>query len=371
MLASPEKRRNAVLSMEIVKDFANAVHFFCEVAKTRKTLPSGSARKEGGMTEESSVSRTVVASATWLPQAAGAALQWDGRSDVCHDVEAQTVSEHVQPFSFRVKGPPTPAPRARPYWKTGEICRVPVFPQQAIAWDKEAARVIFALAPVLLADTAHGVIPRATGELVWVPWQEKTEFPTPSVYPMLLGHAPCEMLQAELVTIVPSLPVRDPLLHHIALVLQAAVDAEDEAGQLYAETLADALVVHFLRRYAAARSAQREVSGGFAPYKLRRTLAYIQAHLEQKICLETLATVAQMSPTHFAHLFKHATGLAPHQYVSLCRIEHAKQLLAETDLPLIEISSRVGCTDPSHFSALFRRHVAMPPNAYRHSTRRA
>jgi len=323
------------------------------------------------MTEESSVSRTVVASATWLPQAAGATLQWDGRSDVCHDVEAQTVSEHVQPFSFRVKGPPTTAPRALPYWKTGEICRVPAFPQQAIAWDKEAARVIFALAPVLLADTAHGVIPRATGELVWVPLQEKTESPTPSVYPVLLGHAPCEMLQAEMVTIVPSFQVRDPLLHHIALVLQAAVDAEDEAGQLYAETLADALVVHFLRRYAAARPAQGEVSGGLAPYKLRRTLAYIQAHLEQKICLETLAAVAQMSLTHFAHMFKHATGLAPHQYVSLCRIEHAKQLLAETDLPLIDISAQVGCTDQSHFTALFRQYVATTPKAYRDATARA
>ena len=170
---------------------------------------------------------------------------------------------------------------------------------------------------------------------------------------------------------MPSLPVRDPLLHHIALVLQAAVDAEDEAGQLYAETLADALMVHFLRRYAATRSAQGAVSGGLALYKLRRTLASLQAHLGQKIGLERRAAVAQMSPTHFAHRFKHATGLAPHQYLSLCRIEHAKQLLAETDLPLIEIGSRVGCTDSSHFSALFRRHVALPPNAYRHSTRRA
>ena len=322
------------------------------------------------MPEESSVSRAVVASATWLPQTVGVTLQWDGRSDACHDVEAQTVLEHVQPFSFRVKGPPTTGPRARPYWKTGEICRVPAFPRQAIAWDKEAARVIFTLAPALLADTAYGVIPRATGELVWVPLQEETESSTPYVYPVLCGHAPCEMLQVERVTIVPAFQVRDPLLHHIALVLQAAVDAEGEAEQLYAETLADALVVHFLRRYAAARPAQHEISGGIVPYKLRRTLAYIQAHLEQKMCLETLAAVAQMSPTHFAHLFKHATGLAPHQYVSLCRIEHAKQLLAETDLPLTEIGYRVGCTDPSHFSALFRRHVAMPPNTYRHITRR-
>ena len=82
-----------------------------------------------------------------------------------------------------------------------------------------------------------------------------------------------------------------------------------------------------------------------------------------------LAAVAQMSPTHFAHLFKHATGLAPYQYVNLCRIKHAKRLLAETDMPLIDISAQVGCADQSHFTALFRRHVAMTPNAYRSTTR--
>ena len=111
------------------------------------------------------------------------------------------------------------------------------------------------------------------------------------------------------------------------------------------------------------------MSGGLVPYKLQRTLAYIHAHLEQALSLPTLAVVAQMSPTHFAHLFKHATGLAPHQYVSRCRIERAKRLLADTDLPLIEIGPQVGCADQSHFTALFRKHVSMTPKAYRNTTR--
>jgi len=57
--------------------------------------------------------------------------------------------------------------------------------------------------------------------------------------------------------------------------------------------------------------------------------------------------------------------------VILCRIAHAKRLLAEIDCALIEISAQVGCTDHSHFTALFRRYVSMTPQAYRNATRRA
>jgi len=52
-----------------------------------------------------------------------------------------------------------------------------------------------------------------------------------------------------------------------------------------------------------------------------------------------------------------------------CRMEHAKQLLAETDVSLSEIALQVGCTDQSHFSALFRAHVTLTPTAYRDTTR--
>jgi AraC family transcriptional regulator len=231
--------------------------------------------------------------------------------------------------------------------------------------------MIFVLDPVLLADTALRGAPRATGELVWVPCQEPPVSPTPAVHPVLLVHALSESLSGERVIIVPALHAHDPFLHHMALVLQAAVDAESVAEQLYAEVLAEALVVHFLRRSTAAPPTPCAVSGGLAPYKLQRTLAYIHAHLGQTLSLPTLAAVAQMSLTHFAHLFKHATGVAPHQYVSQCRIERAKRLLVDTDLPLIEIGPQVGYADQSHFTALFRRYVAMTPKTYRNTTRRA
>jgi AraC-like DNA-binding protein len=308
---------------------------------------------------------------TLLPQVAGATLHWDASSGICRDAGSHPFSMLGQRSAFQAKGPPVIAHRARPYWTTREIGFVPTSSPQAIQWEQEAALVTFDLDRVLLAGTAPTVSPGATGQLVWVHWPEKIASPTPAVHPVLLIHAPDELLQADRLAMVPSLPAHDPLLQHIALVLQAAIEGEAMAGQLYAASLADALAVHFLRRYAAARPSLQEVTGGLPPYKLRRTTAYIQAHLAEELPLATLAAVVQTSPAHFARVFKHATGLAPHQYVIRCRMAHAKQLLAETDLPLCEIALQVGCADQSHFTALFRTHVSLTPKAYRDHARRA
>ncbi len=321
------------------------------------------------MAAKDCVSRAVVASSNLLPQTASATLHWDGRTGVRRTLAPLTCSRPVQRSSFQAKGQLVTGHRARPYWTTGEIRLLPALSTQAIEWEQEAALVTFDLDPILLADAAHEVIRGVTGELVWVHWREKTESPTPSVYPALLMHASYESLQADRVTIVPYLNAHDPLLQHIALVLQAAIEGEGAAGHLYAESLADALVVHFLRRYAAARQSVRKLTGALSPYKLRRTTTYIEAHLEQELSLATLAAVAQTSPAHFARLFKHATGLTPHQYVITCRMEYAKRLLAETDVPLIEIGLQVGCADQSHFTALFRTHASLTPKAYRDNTK--
>jgi AraC family transcriptional regulator len=161
----------------------------------------------------------------------------------------------------------------------------------------------------------------------------------------------------------------DPLRQHSALVLQAACAADSVAGRLYAEILANALAVHFLRRYTASRLSRREVTNGLTPVKLQRMIAYIRAHLTQELFLATLATVVHLSPDHCARLFKQATGQTPHHYVLRCRIERAKQLLTETTLSLSEIGLQVGWTDQSYFTALFRKHVGTTPRAYRNATR--
>lgn len=173
----------------------------------------------------------------------------------------------------------------------------PQLPVPAIDWARAVASFIFYLDPILLLPSpSHAVFPAVTGTLLWVRGQEEGASITPAVHPALLVQTAAASRQMAYVALVPHVPCDDPLQHHITTVLQAAVAAEDRASQFYAESLANALADHLLRRYAACRLSERVCSGGFPPFKLQRTIVYIRAHLEHALSLSELAAVTQMSP---------------------------------------------------------------------------
>ena len=323
------------------------------------------------MPKDNPYTRFVVARATSPPLTSSDTLYWDGMGATSRGVACTLVSEPVAHAAVSVQWPPATEPRASPAVPTRDIGLLLPPLAGAIDWVTEAVGLTFYLDLGLLLPTVHNVIPGATGTLMWVHGKRDETCITPTVHPALLVHTAYESLQVPYVELVPHLPRHDPLLHHMALVLQTAVEAEGVAGRLYAEVLADALALHLLSRYVIGRHLDQPFHGGLTPFKLHGTIAYILAHLDHKLSLAELAAVVQMSPAHFARLFKGATGQTPHQYVITRRMERAKQLLTETTLPLHEIGAQVGYADQSHFTALFRQYIATTPKAYRDATSRA
>ncbi len=72
-----------------------------------------------------------------------------------------------------------------------------------------------------------------------------------------------------------------------------------------------------------------------------------------------------MSLFHFSRSFKQSTGLPPHQYILRRRIEHAKSLLKTNELGIAEIGQRLGFSDQSHFTLIFRKFVGATPARWR------
>jgi AraC family transcriptional regulator len=107
--------------------------------------------------------------------------------------------------------------------------------------------------------------------------------------------------------------------------------------------------------------------GGLPGSRLRRVTEFIQEHLDQPITLAQLGRLVNMSPYHFARLFKRSTGLPPHRFVMRQRIERATRLLSARELAVSQIAQVVGFRTASHFTTVFRRMTGITPREYRAS----
>lgn len=76
-----------------------------------------------------------------------------------------------------------------------------------------------------------------------------------------------------------------------------------------------------------------------------------------------------MSLYYFATLFRQSTGLSPHQYVLIRRIERAKQLLRSTKLSVLEVGLNLGFEHQNNFARAFRRVTGTTPTHFRREQR--
>jgi len=157
---------------------------------------------------------------------------------------------------------------------------------------------------------------------------------------------------------------RDPIISAIGMALLAEL-SDGSSGRLYAESLANVLAVHVLRNYTTSRDTVPGFRGGLSGRKLRQVMDFIAANYANDLRLEELAREASMSSFHFAREFKKSTGTTPHQYLIKFRVEQAKLLLANRELPLTEVGLRSGFSHQSHFTRLFHRFTGTTPQSYR------
>lgn len=92
---------------------------------------------------------------------------------------------------------------------------------------------------------------------------------------------------------------------------------------------------------------------------------YIEEHLDEPLSVDALAARAHLSPYHFIRRFQRAHFYTPRQYLIHKRLERAKELLANSELPVTEICLAVGFESLGSFSTLFHTVVGWSPSIYR------
>lgn len=112
-------------------------------------------------------------------------------------------------------------------------------------------------------------------------------------------------------------------------------------------------------------SNNRGVVYGMWSRKLARVLGYIEENLSGPLGYDVLCQIGALSRSRFGLAFRESMGMTPHRYIVMRRVEKAKFLLIETEMPVAEVAISVGFSSQSHLSSCFRSLTGTTPSHYR------
>ncbi len=98
---------------------------------------------------------------------------------------------------------------------------------------------------------------------------------------------------------------------------------------------------------------------------IARVIDFMERHYADDCSLKSLANIANLSPYYFIRVFRAETGKTPWQYLVDLRIDKARVLLAESELPVKKVGSVCGFGNPCHFSTTFRQRTGLTPSECR------
>lgn len=139
---------------------------------------------------------------------------------------------------------------------------------------------------------------------------------------------------------------------------------EDDLGRDVALAVARYLVV-FLKRPGGQAQFSTALSLQMADDRFGALHAWMSAHLTQDLSLQALADHASMSPRSFSRHYHEATGFTPARAVEHLRLDEARRLLLDSQLPLKRIAQRCGFGSEETLRRSFAKLLKTSPQAYR------
>jgi len=99
--------------------------------------------------------------------------------------------------------------------------------------------------------------------------------------------------------------------------------------------------------------------------RFEELLRHVQAHFAEPLYLSDLAEVFHYNSTYVSDLFRKHLGHGFSEYLTLIRMNRAREILRGTDLPVTEVAAQCGYPDACHFTRQFRKTTGLAPRAFR------
>jgi transcriptional regulator GlxA family with amidase domain len=146
--------------------------------------------------------------------------------------------------------------------------------------------------------------------------------------------------------------------------LALAVVAQDH-GKKVAQDVAKVLLVVMKRQGGQAQFSP--LMAAVAPHEtaITRVQNHVLEHLDETYGIERMASLANMSPRHFARVFAREVNMTPMEFLQSARIDCARNLLETTELPLKTVAFKSGFGSVRHMRFLFSEKLRLTPTQYR------
>ncbi|HKY06480.1 MAG TPA: AraC family transcriptional regulator [Blastocatellia bacterium] len=156
--------------------------------------------------------------------------------------------------------------------------------------------------------------------------------------------------------------IRSGIVDDLRREIELELRRDDESSALALEGYI-LLLISRLARYL--RSARNQAS----PLWYNRVVGIINASYKEGLSLATLAHRVNIHPVKIAAAFRRYQGQSVGDYITALRLAHARSLLLESSLPIVEIAHSTGFYDQSHFGKAFKLRYGVSPGRLRRMSR--
>jgi AraC family transcriptional regulator len=196
-------------------------------------------------------------------------------------------------------------------------------------------------------------------------WDMQVSFMLLSIEQKFLANTAYEFIDPDRVELLPSFSQPDPVIYGIGSHLKSQLESGIQVSQIYIDSAALFIASHLLEHYCLRKHTIEKTPEALSTSDLRQVDEYINTNLHNNLSVGDLASLVNMSPFRFSHLFKNSIKISPYKYLIECRLQRAASLLADKNLDIAYIAHSTGFSSTSNFIQTFRKHFSLTPKQFR------
>ena len=142
---------------------------------------------------------------------------------------------------------------------------------------------------------------------------------------------------------------------------------ESKLGAHVSQLISEQFIVDRVRSDRDRQYVPLRAQIGVSHESLIKVAQLMEENIEKPLSLDEIASATGLSRRQIERLFKRHLNCVPKRYYLQMRLRRARELLLQTSMPIIDITTACGFQSPPHFSRCYRAQFGCPPSAERQS----